>query len=107
MEKIIGAYLLAVALKWVYEALDAGWAGYWKAQRLELGKKAILHVPLAVGWASGALLGVVNGSLEAAGIGALTAGVTWQSSLAAGWMLDSLGKPLAKRLKAKAEGAEP
>ena len=35
MNKVIAAYLLAVALKWTYEALDAGWVGYWKAQRLE------------------------------------------------------------------------
>lgn len=102
---IILAYVGAVIAKQIYEMLDwleanrgSGVGVYWGAHSYDIGKRALFHVVLCTLWATGLMLGVANGALTSIGADPL-ASVTWQSTIAAGFMLDTLAKPLAKRLK--------
>ena len=106
---IILAYIGAVIAKQAYEILDwlesnrgSGPAVYWAGHKFDLGKRAFFHVVLCSLWVSGLLLGMTNGALTSLGAEPLAA-VNWQSTIAAGWMLDTLVKPLAKRLKKAAD----
>lgn len=112
MTKIVIAYVVAVLLKWGYEAFDwvgdhrkEGFAGWWADQKIEIGKKAFLHVFSCAAWVTGSALVVINAAMVAAGMGAIES-VTPATTVMAAFMLDTLGKPLARRLRSKAAELE-
>lgn len=122
MWDVVLVYVGVVLLKWFWEAAD--WmeeqrngdgvrglvARYWLSHRLALLQKGILHVPLCIGWANGVLTPWINEAVQWAhttvapdpGIAtvppSLISGVTWLTTIPAAPILDTVGKPIAKRL---------
>lgn len=110
MLTLVLVYLGAVVLKWVYEMLDwmqenkATLSTWADAHKLAQIKKLLVHVPLCAAWVTGGALAAVNAMTASAGLGAVDE-VTVGNTIMAAWMLDSFGKPFAKRLKkAEADG---
>lgn len=112
MITLVLVYVGSVLVKWGIEALDhvatdkatreAGFKGWWELQKYDLMKKALIHVMLCPAWVSGLAMAAVNAVAAQAGLGAMEA-VTPISTLLAASMLDSYGKPFAKRLKRASE----
>lgn len=109
---LILIYAGAVLAKWGYEALDwveehrkEGFRGWFEAERLHLIKKAIMHGFTGTAWISGALLGMVNAAATGMGMGAIES-VNPATTAMAAFMLDSLGRPIVKRLRMKAAEME-
>ena len=104
---LIAIYLGSLVLKWAYEVLgdlnahrETGLKAWWALNRFAYGQKAVIQVPLSVAWCSGLALGVVNSVSQGMGFGAMETVGLFNTVIAA-WMLDSFGKPLARKLKAK------
>ena len=113
MTNLILVYAAGVAVKWGWEAFDwvgehrsEGFKGWWTDQKIEIGKKAFMHVFLCPGWITGLLTNAI-----AATVGALTMStsdapavnipIVPATTIMAAFMLDSIGKPLMRRLKKK------
>lgn len=101
---IVLTYIVSVLVKWGWEMLgwvdqnrDKGIAGWWAQDKYRFYRKALLHVILGTLWSMGLLLEATNTAFAAVGIGAL-ASVTWQSTLAAGFMIDTIGKPIIEKM---------
>jgi hypothetical protein len=112
MTKLILIYIGAVLAKWAYEALDwmeenrgGGFKGWLALEKIPLVKKAIMHGLTGTAWISGALLGMVNATAGGIGFGAIES-VNPATTAMAGFILDSLGKPIVKRLRSKAKEME-
>jgi hypothetical protein len=112
MTKLILIYIGAVLAKWGYEALDwieanrmAGFKGWFAAERLSIVKKAIMHGFTGTAWLTGGLLVMVNAAAGSMGLGAIET-VNPATTAMAAFMLDSLGKPIVKRLRRKAAEME-
>lgn len=110
MITLVLVYVGAVVLKHVYEMIDhleaergVGIAVWWAAHRLGLAKKFLVHIPLCAAWVTGGALAAVNAMTATAGLGAMES-VTAANTIMAAWMLDSFGKPFAKRLKKASDG---
>ena len=112
MATLILIYIGAVLAKWGYEALDwieenrkLGLKGWWEAERLHLVKKTIMHAFTGTAWITGGLLALVNATAGSMGMGAIET-VNPATTAMAAFMLDSLGKPIMKRLRRKATELE-
>jgi len=106
MKYILIAYLISVLCNRVMNMADwcaknktLGVHGYYREHGWMVLKTFVLHVPLFALWYLGLALIPINAALVAAGVGALP-GVTPLSSLAAGWVMDSIGSRIAKYVKA-------
>lgn len=121
MGSLIAVYATVVLLKWAYEWTDwmseqkngdglRGLASrWWASHRLSLLQKGVLHVALCGLWINGYLLGPLNSTVGKlaelwqgdTGIASapLFPAVTWQTTALAGTLLDSLAKPIAKRIR--------
>ncbi len=123
MLQILASYVVTILVKWGWEAGD--WleeqrngdgvkgllARWWMAHRLALFQKGLLHIFLFVGWYNDALTPLVNkmvqvfhSNLMDEGIATvppqLVSSVTWLTTIPAALILDTFGKPIAKRLLA-------
>jgi hypothetical protein len=101
---IVGAYAVSVLanrtmnmLDWVQENKEFGFKGYWKKYWPKNLKNMLMHVPVGAMWCMGILLPVVNGVLGGAGVSKIES-VTSMSSLAAGWIADSVSSRISKRI---------
>lgn len=110
MTSIILSYLASIACNkilnmadWCAKNKTLGAHGYFMEHGWLVLKTTILHVPLFALWYSGMLLPVVNKALAIADVGALDS-VTPMSTLAAGWILDSIGTRIARHIKAPQKG---
>lgn len=119
MLSLVLCYIAGVLVKqgweasdWVLEHKGQGYRGWWSDQRAEVIKKAFMHVALCAGWVTGLLGNVMAGGMSALAEGATLGGaeavtlpLTPATTIMAAFVLDSIGKPLMKRLKKKeAEG---
>lgn len=106
MTAIIVAYVSSLVCNkvmnmadWCLKNKTLGAHGYFKEHGWLVLKTTVIHVPLFALWYYGVLLAVVNKALALAEVEALQA-VTPMSTLAAGWILDSIGTRIARYIKA-------
>lgn len=111
MGKLILIYIAGVLVKWGWEAFNwvgdhraAGFRGWWDDQKIEVGKKAFMHVFLCPGWISGLLTNVISSSVGTLTMSnetgpAVSIPIIPATTIMAAFMLDSIGKPLMAKLK--------
>ena len=110
MLTLVLVYIAGVLVKWGWEAADyvgehraGGFIGWWQDQQVELVKKAFMHCFLCPGWLTGLIVQMVAGGVALAtgaeSIPAESIPVIPATTIMAAFMLDSLGKPLMRKLK--------
>jgi len=113
MWKLILVYIVGVLVKWGWESFDwvgehrkEGFRGWWADQKIEVGKKAFMHVFLCPGWTTGMLTTVIGSTVGAITMSTepapmMSIPIIPATTIMAAFMLDSMGKPIMKRLKRK------